>query len=427
MIRKRGKEYHYEFMLKGRRFYGVCENCSTEAEAKKYVKQIRDTAAQASQQKNVKALLENFRQELSGGGAIPLQKAFDLAMEKPRRKKITAQKTIERKQGIWNDFLTFMEEKYPHCDTIDQVRHSHAEEYIAILQRNGRFNKNTYYMRNGKKLPSSSTDTPSNKTINDYIMICKEIFTLLARDAGITDNPFNMPKLQQDSETREAFTQEELSLIFQNWDPFTQPLFTLGISTALREGDICTLKWSDIDFMERVIRKRMNKTRRMVEIPISHELCQYLKTLQENNETEYVLPDHAKMYWENPSGISYRVKQFLEGVGIETTRTPEGRSRAVSVKDLHSCRHTFCYYAGIQGIPLSVVQSIVGHMSPEMTKHYAAHATVEDKRNAINRMDLVHVLAGTDNQPLPIRAEINQLLDAMDQEELQKVLKFLKG
>ena len=105
--------------------------------------------------------------------------------------------------------------------------------------------------------------------------------------------------------------------------------------TALREGDICTLKWENIDFQDNVIRRRMNKTGNLVEIPIMNDLREYLLTQPSRGDSEYVFPGHARMYLDNPTGISYRIKQFLEGIGIKTTRKPEGRERSVSVKDLH--------------------------------------------------------------------------------------------
>ena len=129
------------------------------------------------------------------------------------------------------------------------------------------------------------------------------------------------------------------------------------------------------------------------------------------------------MYLTNSTGVSYRIKQFLEGLGIETTRKPDGRTRAISVKDLHSCRHTFCYYAGLAGIPLSVVQSIVGHMSPEMTKHYSAHASMEDKRRGMERLSFF-----TQDNALPAaveepeRAELRSLLDSLPIEQIRKML-----
>ena len=56
--------------------------------------------------------------------------------------------------------------------------------------------------------------------------------------AVVIDNPFDMPKLKSDEETREAFSDAELQLIFKEADDFTKPLFAVAIATALREGDM---------------------------------------------------------------------------------------------------------------------------------------------------------------------------------------------
>ena len=98
-----------------------------------------------------------------------------------------------------------------------------------------------------------------------------------------------------------------------------------------------------------------------------------------------------------------------------------------SMKDLHSCRHTFCYFAGLAGIPLTVVQSIVGHMSPEMTKHYSAHATLEDKRRGMKQLSFFT------HDELPAtaveleRAELHELIDTLPIEHVRATLQFAKS
>ncbi|HBP08031.1 MAG TPA: hypothetical protein DD673_15295 [Lentisphaeria bacterium] len=135
------------------------------------------------------------------------------------------------------------------------------------------------------------------------------------------------------------------------------------------------------------------------------------------------------MYQTNPSGISYRVKSFLEGLGIQTTRTGRNRGRATSVKDVHSLRHTFAYLAGCYQIPLPVVQSILGHMSPEMTKHYQAHADREAKEKYLAKMpdfighSEVKNIDATGNQ---IRTELIQKIQHMSHAQLIKVVDFVE-
>ena len=427
MVRQKPKgsgNYYYQFMVDNKNYHGTCKGCTTKKSAEKYEREIRQTILKASSQKTVRALIENFRDELTGGTKIKLTEAFELSLQKPR-KRIPNEKSLLRKREAFKDFVEFMQAIYPDIEDLASVQPRHAEAYIARVRTSGRFNPVITYVRGGQTLTRPSNTSISNKTINDIQTICQEVFDLLSRDAGILDNPFNMKKLEKDATEREAFSEQEICLIRDNLDSFTRPLFTLAMMTALREGDICTLKWDNIDFQEMVIRKKMNKTRHIVEIPIANDLCGYLRSLQEGNNSEYVLPVHAKMYLENPSGVSYRVKNFLERIGIQTTRKPEGRSRAISVKDLHSCRHTFCYYAGIRGIPLAVVQSIVGHMSPEMTKHYSAHATLEEKRKNIGLMsDFMEgsaMLSATE----PERAELHRLADTLPLEQIKKLLIML--
>lgn len=61
------------------------------------------------------------------------------------------------------------------------------------------------------------------------------------------------------------------------------------------------------------------------------------------------------------------------------------------MKDFHSLRHCFCYYAGLRGVPLPVVQSIVGHLTASMTKHYQSHA---DRKARMQGLALMRGLTG---------------------------------
>ena len=452
MIRQRGEKYHYQFSKGGKKYYGVCEGCTTKRDAEAYEKRVKSVVDKASEQRDVKQLVETFRDELSGGHRILIADAFDLSLKKPRRRQ-PSERVIEQKRSVWRDFVAFMEKQHPEATDLAAVNASHAEEYIALIRATGRFQKTNEYSRGGKTISREYSIVPSNRTATLFQTTCTEVFRLLARDAGIADNPFDgIAKPPKVEETREAFSREELRLIYDNLDDFTRPLFTVAICTALREGDICTLRWRDINERELLIRRVMNKTGNMVEIPITPKLLDYLKKQRKDPDAEYVFPQLAEMYRTNPSGVSYRVKQFLERIGIETTRVPKGRSRAVSVKDLHSCRHTFCYYAGMQGIPLAVVQSIVGHMTPEMTRHYSAHATLQDKRENMEQMEefttrplmtskegffLDFPLAALpasretpparDDQELHDRGELHWLVDIMPIEHVRAVLEFINS
>jgi len=393
---------------------------------------LRKHVQDAAVKKDVKQLIEHFREELTGSKDILIADAYEKSLEKPK-KRIPSESLIRSKRSYWLDFTAFLNERYPDLQKLSEVRPLHAEAYIQYLRQNGRFNKTVTYrgtvITQERSYQLKSELSP--KTINTYQQVLTEVFQLLARDAGIIENPFaSIPMLKKESESREAFSEEELAIIRDNLDDFTRPLFTIAIATALREGDICTLKWAEIDFKRDLIIKRMRKTGNMVEIPIMPPLRVYLSQLQTDSaEAEYVLPKHAEMYLNNSSGVSYRIKQFLENkCHIATTKTLEGRSRAVSVKDLHSCRHTFCYYAGLYGIPLSIVQSIVGHMTPEMTKHYSAHASLSAKREQMRQLPEFMMLTGleTRDDESADREELHRLISTLPIEKVRELLEELR-
>ncbi len=426
------KEYHYAFAQDGKRYRGVCEGCTTKREAEEYEKTIRKHVQEAAAKKDVKQLIEHFREELTGSKDILIAEAYERSLEKPK-KRIPSEKLICAKRSYWMDFVAFLSEHYPEIQKLSEVRPFHAEAYIQYIRQNGRFNKTVTYCGSviTKERSYQLKSELSPQTINTYQRVLTEVFQLLARDAGIVENPFaSIPRLKKEAETREAFSEEELVIIRDNLDDFTRPLFTIAIATALREGDICTLKWSDIDFKRDLIIKRMRKTDNMVEIPIMPPLRIFLLQLRpESSESEYVLPQHAEMYLNNSSGVSYRIKQFLENkCNIVTTKKLEGRARAVSVKDLHSCRHTFCYYAGLYGIPLSIVQSIVGHMTPEMTKHYSAHASLSAKREQMRQLPEFMMLTGSETRDFEAaeREELQALISTLPIEKVRQLLKELR-
>ena len=424
--------YHYRFMMGGKRYSGVCKDCSLKKDAEQYEKGIKAKTRQLGKQKTVKALIDNFREDMTGGSPVNIDEAFELSLKKPRKRQ-PSESLVAIKRSYWRDFLTFLKQDYPDIIKLADVRKKHAEEYIQYIREHGRFDKSVAFNSGRKMATYERKDNLSNKSCNTFQQTLSEVFEKLHTDAGLIENPFTgIPKLDNESESREAFTEKELELIRDNANDFIKPIFCIGIATALREGDICTLKWSEIDFKGHVISRKMLKTRRTVEIPILPPLYAFLLEQKElSKDSVYVLPDHAAMYLNNRTGISLRVKNFLESIKIKTTKKVKGRDRAISIKDVHSLRHTFCYYAGVYGIPFLVVKDIVGHVSPQMTELYQRHADNRLKREKLLQMPDFMGLANDSLKALPgaesERGILAELAQTADIKKIKKAIKLLEG
>lgn len=433
-------EYHYNFMQGGKRYYGVCEGCTTERAALAYEKNIRDTVKTAAEQKSVKALLDNFREELTGGNTIPLAGAFDRYMTKPK-KRIPGEHQTKINRTYWGDFVAFMASRYPDAVNLADVTDRHAEEYITMLRDSGAFVKEVTFTRQSRRRIVEATythqcDKLSPRTINARHKAIKAVFAWLKDDAGLARNPFDIPTLDNDTVSRDAFTNAELVRIGDAMTmPYTQPIFTIGLCTGLTLGDICLLRWNEIDG-EWISNKRRRKTGVMLDIPIMPPLAAFLAQQRPvTGEGEFVAPELAAMYQTNPTGVMMRVKSFLEGLGIQTTSRIEGRSRAVSTKAAHAMRHTFAYLAGVYSVPQPIVQSVLGHMSPEMTALYQKHASREAKVKFMQQMPNVlgapaaplKQLPATGEAMEPERAELHRLADALPIESIRNVLEYARG
>jgi len=402
------KRYYYQFEMNGKAYRGTCHGCTNKKDAAQYEAKIYKNTEKLAEQKDLRQLTVNFRDQLIGGCEILLKDGYDESKKKPRTK-IPGERRDRLKRSHWDDFVAFMNGRYPDVIKLTEVTRQHAKEYISYIRSDGAYRTKSSYNRGGHSVVMQKTGALQGATLQDYQHTLTEVFSLLQDDLGTLENPFvGIPKPPRESETRDIFSIEDLKMIDDKSDDFTRPLFRIGLWTAMREGDICRLRWSEVDLPRKVITRQQSKTKNTVTIPIMPPLLDYFKTLKalpasDPQYAEYVLPVHAKMYIENRNGVSYRIKKFLEkDCQIETTRIPEGRTKAVSVKDFHSCRHTFCYLAGLQKIPLNIVQTIVGHMTPQMTQLYSNHADIETKREQMKQ--LLSILPTFDDA-IPVTAE----------------------
>lgn len=407
-LRGKGKNYNYEFVLDGNRYRG-----STKQKKKKDALIFEN----AEKDKARKGLLGDDRV------TILLKDAYETFLKVPRRKSPGAQREIDYRSK-YNDFVLFMTDKYPEITEMNQVTNDHAEEYIYLLRKNGRHSRTVWVTSRDKVIARGNTPKHmATSTINDYIMLLKMIFKYLKKKANIQEDPFaDIPQLEKDTEGREAFTIEELKLIGEkSRDIYLYPLFLTGICTGMREGDICLLKSKEINLNTNWIDRKTLKTGKQVTIPIMSALRAYLSML--SLKGKYAFPELAKQYTARSTKIGADVTKFLESIGIESIREVPGRSRRVSVRDIHSLRHTFAYMSALAGIPLPVVQSVLGHMDSKMTQDYMNHASAGAKQKYLAALpDYLNTGHGTEAVTNDYLIEQLKNMDSKNWQDIRKTL-----
>ena len=331
--------FRYKYNRKA--YNGTCHGCASYRDALNFETTHKASVMRLEKQNTLADLFNNCADMLAEKNPIELGRAFDLAMEKPRKRKSITPSKLEEKRNYWNDFCAYMRSKNPNSETIQKTTHQMAEAYIAIIRRHGSF---LNYIGGFSTQLAPFTLNAKHNTV-------REVFELLKEDAGI-------PK----------------------------KLFAIGLFTGMSMGDICTLRKNNIEFERHFIIRNRNKTEVRCSIPMTKKFEEYMLELYQKTPPSepYLLPDHYAAYKRNKSTVSNRATRFLTDIGIITAENVNGLTRKVNKKGLHSLRHTFCTIAGIIGIPESVVRSIVGHMTKEMIYLYTRKISEEEKLKYID-------------------------------------------
>ena len=254
-----------------------------------------------------------------------------------------------------------MKEKHADVLTLRDVTKEIAEEYASSLNH-GRFSPSTY---------------------NKHLNLLTLVFRVVKHKAKLTGNPWESPKrggnLQRKrmvTNSRRELTIDELRKICQTATGELQTLLALGIYSGLRLGDCATLRWGEVDLPRGMIRRIPNKTARRnpkpVIVPIHPILRDMLAGTPLDQRREYVLPEMAALYIHRTDMVTDMVQKHFKTCGITLHKPGTGTDgkRAVIEVGFHSLRHTFVSLCRESNAPLSVVESIVGHSSPAMTRHY---------------------------------------------------------
>jgi integrase len=111
---------------------------------------------------------------------------------------------------------------------------------------------------------------------------------------------------------RKPFTPDELQALLKTAkdDPFMYPLIVTAACSGMRRGDVCNLKWRDVDLAGGMLTVKTSKTESSVEIPIFTPLRAVLDERKGDGRV-LVFPEAAAMMKENADGLSYRFKVLV--------------------------------------------------------------------------------------------------------------------
>jgi len=199
----------------------------------------------------------------------------------------------------------------------------------------------------------------------------------------VTHDPFAgvlLPEVIK-SEPR-CFTLEETLRILENAKKPYKTFYWLAAETGMRAGELCALRWQDIDLDHRVVRVRQSSWNGHVQAPktaagrrtfaISLQLTEHLRDMKS---------DRSGLVFMNKLGRPLRGSKVVEkhlGPLLETL--------GISHRGLHAFRHLNGSLMDQFGVPIKVRTERLGHSTATMTLDGYTHSIGEDDRRIANEL-----------------------------------------
>ena len=353
-------------------------------------------------------LAEQLRKGIAS--RLTVAEAWQAWLESPRKRRPGAA-TVEMYHAYWgrdevkkhgrksrNGFKNWLAKRHEEVTYLHEVTPAMAEEYAGQLWQSG----------------------IAPRTYNGTIKFLRGMFKVLQTRAGLVVNIWDdIPTQENETESRRNLTDKELATVCSKAEGDLRYWLAIGLYTGLRLGDVVTLRWREIDFKKRVIRRIPNKTKRkgkVVTFPLHPVLEAMLRELKKaaDKGAVYLFPRDAERHEKGQScNITARIQRHFIDCGIDTHRegtgeriTRDRRGKPVRNKNtgrvktektgkrasvevgFHSLRHSFVSLCAANHVPQVAIMELVGHGSPAMTELYS-HAGDKQKAAAIAALPAV--------------------------------------
>jgi integrase len=372
--------YYLQYTVNGKRYRECLDTSSAEV-----AEQLRKQKMAPLQVADEKEALGAMKQRLEAvddrlqaldddkNPPVAIKDAWDVYLKAPNRPDSGA-RTIKGYESQFRMFSAWIGKNYPQCQLLRHVTPAIAEEYATYLLSEVKIKVKVKKKEKDKIIKAAF----STNTYNKHVRLLELVFRVLQSKAKMTFNPWaDISRKTENKASRREFTVEEINNICNKAEGELKLLLLLGIYTGMRLGDCCTLRWSETDMDRRLILRVPGKIARRknqpVHIPIHSTLFSFLNEIPKSSRKVYVLPQMAAAYGNNDSDVTKMLRKHFTACGIQVHSENTGKgtgTRAVVEVGFHSLRHSFVSLCRQANTPLSVVEAIVGHSNPAMTRHY---------------------------------------------------------
>ena len=231
----------------------------------------------------------------------------------------------------------------------------------------------------------------SAKSVRDIMTVYRSIENYAAREYGTKGTHFTMPKIEKkQTDILSSGERKRLESYLLNNQNNTNISVLLCLFTGLRIGELCGLKWEDIDFdnavlyVKRTVQRVSKNGKSQViigtpksktsvrTVPIPVFVLDILKNYRSCGNF-YIITGTSKH--TEPRTMQNRFKAILKICGIRNV-------------NFHLLRHTYATVCIEKGFDPKTLSELLGHADASITLNRYVHSSMQMKKNYVGRLQL---------------------------------------
>jgi integrase len=221
------------------------------------------------------------------------------------------------------------------------------------------------------------------KTLRNYVGTLSALLTFAERRGWVASNVarlIDLPAAQTHEDVRFLDPLEVQALadaaVAGEYHAIDRALYLTAAMTGLRQGELCALRWQDVDWPAGRVRVRQNyvlgefgtpKSKRSTRsVPmadvVAAELDRLFVAATATGDGDLVFADPFTGGPLDKAAILRRYRRALRATKLDEAHR------------FHDLRHTFGTRMAAQGVPMRMLQEWMGHRDIETTQRYADYA-----------------------------------------------------
>jgi integrase len=213
-------------------------------------------------------------------------------------------------------------------------------------------------------------------TVNHYLNALSQLYQIACNEWGLkVANPITgikrmsepqgrMKRLSMEAETALLTCCHELNLAY------LADIIVVAIETGMRCGEILSMRWEDVDFVNRRVLLRDTKNGDSRQVPLSSRVKIVLEQLSSRNTGDLVFPY-----------CRWAIRRHYTRVVKQSSKTHKGKQNPFIDLRFHDLRHEALSRLSDKGLNVMEIAHISGHRTLAMLKRYThpCHKTLLGK------------------------------------------------